>query len=470
MNTPVDNGATIVKEAIGFYNKILEDQHLASTSASIALAVDAQTDPAEPRQLCSLLRPRFLSRNQFERVCSATTSTFAALKHLQGEMTKNPQLLSTLGLSDDHLALVRHTLGPTVGILGRFDGFIDTSGQVQFMEFNPFPGGTVYNDTVTSAFLEAPIMQAFRERYPVQWAFNASQMLPALATCFAKQGGKGVPCIAIVTNAGQAPAVIAASQGSMLSLQFEHSFEVQRTIGLLQHNGVPHVVAAPSELAYSPTGGLSVRGQQVNAVFVASWSDLIGQPASHPLFVATRDRAIWLLNSVVDTVMLGNKASLALLSDPDTNSFLTPPELQAVERHVPWTRVVRPGPTEYEGQRKDLPALVAAQKDDFVLKPADGWGGASILVGNQCTASQWDEGLHQALASNYVVQRLIKAATSAYPVLDNGHVSYVEHYEDIHPYIWSDTTPHGMGSRVSRSTVTNFKLGASLVPIFVLQS
>jgi uncharacterized circularly permuted ATP-grasp superfamily protein len=178
---------------------------------------------------------------------------------------------------------------------------------------------------------------------------------------------------------------------------------------------------------------------------------------------------VWLLNSVVDTVMLGNKAAFALLSDPAVNGFLPEAERKAVARHVPWTRIWRPGQVEFEGRQEDLVRLVARKKDEFVLKPADGWGGAAVHVGANCTSSEWESALESASRSWFVVQRLIKADTDSYPVMEDGQLVYADHHQDVHPYIWSDEIAHGIGCRASRSSVTNFKLGASVLPTFVLE-
>lgn len=463
------DGASHLRKAIEFYDHLLTSRHLETTAAALSQAVDAQSVPGLERELCSLLRPRLLTSPQRQQIQQATLGVFRALKHLQSLMIKDPRVLSLLRLDERHLSLVRNSLATSVGVLGRFDGFVDTGGTVQFMEYNPFPGGAVYVDTVAAAFLGTPIMKDFAERYPVESFFNATQMLPAVGMAFARHGGSGVPCIAIVSSAGHDPAVQAPSQGSMLSLQFERSFEVQRIIALLGQHGVPHVLAAPHQLEYAPGTGLHVDGKKIDAVFVGSWDDFLGQPASHPLFVAARDRAVWMLNSVIDTVMLGNKGALALISDPASNGFLSHEERAAVDRHLPWTRILREGKTQHAGRNVDLVELVSTQKDDFVLKPADGWGGADIVMGAECGASAWGDALARAMQGRYVVQQRIVSEAEPYPVIENGSLSLVEHHVDIHPYLWADSVPYGMGSRASRSAVTNFKLGASVLPAFVLK-
>lgn len=453
-----------LSQALEYYHELLSGSYLDSTVAAVGAVTDRQSQPDTARQICHVLRPRIITRAQEQSVNAAAMVVFGALKHLQARMLADDTLLAALPLEPGYLDLIRHSATAPSGVMGRLDAFAGPFGDINFMEFNPNPGGAFYFDMMAEAFEQAPIMQQFQRRYPLDSYRLSARMPSAMAASYARHGGQGVPRIALVFGDGDAGA-----DGAPASHQFEQSLEGQRLVGMLTRLGIPHVVATPDDFAYSGRAGLTARGQGVDAVFVENWRAWLGQPASHPLFVAVRERKAWLMNSVADKVLLGNKAMFALLSDPDHGSFL-PAELRAaVDRHLPWTRLFTPSMSTFHGERVDLPTLVADHKDRFVLKPADGWGGAQVVLGSDCSEEEWQAALHMALQLPFVVQEKIASTVESFPLIEPAGLALHDHVVDLNPYIWSDSTPYGMGARAARSAVTNFAQGASLLPVFVLQ-
>ena len=69
--------------------------------------------------------------------------------------------------------------------------------------------------------------------------------------------------------------------------------------------------------------------------------------------------------------MFGSKAPLAMLSDHANRHLFSPAELAAIDRVLPWTRMVRPGPVTLEdGHPVDLLDYAVSHASDLVLKPA----------------------------------------------------------------------------------------------------
>lgn len=451
-------------QALAHYHELLAGSHLDSTVAAVAAVTDQQSNPDSARQICHVLRPRIITKTQQQSVNAAAMAVFGGLKHLQARMLADDSLLAALPAEPGYLDLIRHTATAPSGVMGRLDAFAGAAGDINFMEFNPNPGGAFYFDMMAEAFEQSPIMQEFQRRYPVDSHRLSARMPSAMATSYARHGGQGVPRIALVFGDGEA-----GPDGAPASHQFEQSLEGQRLVGMLSKLGIPHVVATPDDFAYSARDGLSARGQGVDAVFVENWRAWLGQPASHPLFAAVRERKAWLMNSVADKVLLGNKVMFALLSDPDYPSFLPADLRAAVDRHLPWTRLFKPAMSTFHGERVDLLALVADNKDRFVLKPADGWGGAQVVLGSDCSEQEWQSTLQSALQQPFVVQEKIASTVESFPLMEETGLAFHDHVVDLNPYIWSDSTPYGMGARAARSAVTNFKQGASLLPVFVLR-
>ena len=78
--------------------------------------------------------------------------------------------------------------------------------------------------------------------------------------------------------------------------------------------------------------------------------------------------------------------------------------------HVPWTRCVRPGKSDYYGEEIDLLEFIGERRDRLVLKPNDDYGGHGIYIGWNTDEIGWDEAIHNALGK----RRLPGAGTRAH--------------------------------------------------------
>ena len=90
----------------------------------------------------------------------------------------------------------------------------------------------------------------------------------------------------------------------------------------------------------------------------------MGGPGSADLVAAARDRRAVILNPFRSRVA-NNKKLFALLEDPRFAHLVEPDELDSIRATIPWTRVLRPGPTTYGSWVVDLLA--------FARTTASGW-------------------------------------------------------------------------------------------------
>jgi len=93
-------------------------------------------------------------------------------------------------------------------------------------------------------------------------------------------------------------------------------------------------------------------------------------------------------------------AALAMLSDERNRHLFTTAELASIDRILPWTRAVRPGPVTLEdGQRADLLDYAISHQDDLILKPTLRYGGQDVLPGwhHQTSPELWRKQLARAL-------------------------------------------------------------------------
>jgi hypothetical protein len=122
--------------------------------------------------------------------------------------------------------------------------------------------------------------------------------------------------------------------------------------------------------------------------------------------------------SPLDSELFGSKGALALVSDEAYRDFYTEDDLAALDRILPWTRMVRPGPVTVDGAQVDLTTYALANREDLVLKPCAQFGGRGVVPGWQTDADAWAGHLSEAMDSAYVLQRRIRPVAELFPTDD----------------------------------------------------
>jgi hypothetical protein len=146
--------------------------------------------------------------------------------------------------------------------------------------------------------------------------------------------------------------------------------------------------------------------------------------------------------------MFASKGALAMLSDEKNRSLFDAQERASLDRILPWTRMVRPGPVRLEdGSQADLIDYTLSHQDDLALKPTLLHGGSGVLLGwHQDTSPLlWEERVRAALDGPYVIQRRIQPVPELFPGEDG----------DLTPWIvaWSPFTMLGRyGGVFARAT------------------
>jgi hypothetical protein len=108
-------------------------------------------------------------------------------------------------------------------------------------------------------------------------------------------------------------------------------------------------------------------------------------------------------------VLLSDKRNLALISEHALSDELTGEERALVERHLPWTRRVRPVHTTFRGRGFRLPDDLADHRAEMVLKKAMSLGGRNVLVGRYRTDAEWrDDVAHAVQDGGWIVQEYVE--------------------------------------------------------------
>jgi carboxypeptidase Taq len=147
-------------------------------------------------------------------------------------------------------------------------------------------------------------------------------------------------------------------------------------------------------------------------------------------------------------------------------------ERQLFRRHVLWTRVLGERRTETPDGVVDLPEYARRHREDLVLKPNRGYGGAGVHLGASVDQGTWERLIDDAIAAQHDPHRqwVLQAATTLpvhlFPVLDEQGRT---HEEPFYAVMGFAPTDHGLGiiARVSQKQVVNVAQRGGLAAVLV---
>ncbi len=442
----------MIAEAIQYYHQLLSEKHLDSTVEILQSSNERLSVAGRP--VCTVLRPFFISAETYAFIKNASTLVMEGINTLCRHLMQDSQLRQQMDLSPEEETIVHVNSGyglPTVS--ERLDGFL--SGDFfQFVEFNSdSPGGIGYGDVLSEVFSSMPILQDFSKRYSVETIPVRAQVFHSLLRAYHQWGGKGLPAIAIIDwkDTPTYPEF----------LLFQEFFE---------KHGCRVKIGDPRELEYR-NGRLYLGDFAIELVYkrlvVGEMLERLG--TDNVLVQAARDRAVCVANGF-ELQLAFRKTLFALLSDPVHSNLFEENVQRAIRQHIPWTRRLREGKTDFEGQLVDLLPFVLRSKDTLVLKPGGEYGGKGVVLGWEASEQEWEEALKHALSDSYVVQKRVAVASESYPSLVEGKLNFAERYYDLDPYVWNGQDIDGCGVRLSRVALLNVSAGGgSATPLFILK-
>lgn len=444
-----------MREAIEAYHDLLADDDVAAAS------IDCLNDGQRDRNLVFggiplsvSLRPRLISAQDWQRAVDAAHSIFSALSTLETALLADSDLRRELDLEpgEEVLALA----DPPGGVSSpssRLDSFF--ADEVRYVEYNAeSPAGMAYGDVLTEIMDTLPVMQRFRERYHSRPLPTRGAQLGCMLAGFERWGGADKPSIAIV-DWTDVPTVAEFDM-------FEEYFE---------SHGVACCICDPAALSYDGSTLRAPTGEAVYIVYrrVLTSELLAREGLDTPLCRAYLDGRAVVVNSF-RAKLLHKKMSLALLSDDEYSSLFSTRELEAIERHIPWTRRVREGRSSKGGDEiRDLVEHISANKDTLVLKPNDEYGGKGVVLGWTVHDSEWADAIEEALDQSYVVQEIVPVPREIWPLATGDGVELVDMSVDMDPYLFEGEVG-GALVRLSSSALLNVTSGAgSVVPTYVIE-
>ncbi|TMF96700.1 MAG: hypothetical protein E6I05_00540 [Chloroflexi bacterium] len=431
-----------MKDPVAAFHGLLDDERLAASSAeALVEGQRARRLTFGERPLCVAIRPQLLTRRRYEQAVSAAEGVAAALASLERAVLEDADLRAELGLETEEERLAMADPGfkfssPSV----RLDSFF--ADEVRFVEYNAeSPAGMAYSDNLTAVFARLPVMKAFRKLFRGRFIPTRRRQLRAMLHAFKQWGGSATPVIGIIDWEG----LPTAPEFEMFKAFFEEA-------------GIKTVICDPRALEFR-RGKLYAQGAAVNLVYrrVLTSELLARGDGTRALREAYMAGAVCVVNSF-RAKLLHKKMSLALLSDDRYQRLYTPAQRIAIQRHIPWTRRVRP----------ELAEEIARRRETLVLKPNDEYGGKGVVLGWTVDQAEWESAIDVATTQSYVVQEAVEIPRVPFPVALDG-IRYLDLAVDLDPYLFNGRAG-GFMTRVSAAALLNVTAGAgSVVPTFVIE-
>jgi hypothetical protein len=409
------------------------------------------------RPVCTVLRPRFLTLDQYRLLHDTVKVLLPAFQVIYERAladTAFRQQFRLLDWEDELLAIDPGYREPSP--TSRFDSFFVSADELFFTEFNTeTPAGGGYSDALGDVFYGLPVFQEFQRRFRV-WPIPAKPgVLHALADSFKQwQGNTSDPPRIAILDWRDVPTF------SEFVLFYDYFTAM----------GIEARIVDPRDCDYRD-GKLVAGDYHITLIYKRVLiSELIERGGiDHPVVRAVRDRAVCMVNSFRCKILF-KKASLAVLSDERNAGMFSAEQLRAVARHIPWTRVMEHRKTQIDGTAIDLVPWVIANKDRLVLKPNDDYGGRGIVLGWTVDQPLWDAAVKAALDTPYVVQRKVGLPFEPFPSFENNSLHVLNRMLDTNPFVALGAFMHGCLTRISTEALLNVTAGGgSTVPTFLVE-
>jgi uncharacterized circularly permuted ATP-grasp superfamily protein len=407
----------------------------------------------DERPYSPFLRPYLLTRARYEEIARAAETLALAFERLAASALVDDSLLAELSLTERETHLARIDPGYSrLCVTSRLDAYLSDEG-FKFLEYNAeSPAGLTDQIQIEKTIFGLPHMREFLDQYAHWMPRPHERLLVALLEAYREWGGaEERPRIAIVDWEG----VSTASEFYLLKEFFEGE-------------GYPTIVADPGEFVYRD-GHLTAGDFRVDIFYkrVIIHEFLQRHDETHPLVRAYAERGVCMVNSFRVKVA-HKKAGFAILSDPRYAHLFDEEQLAVIRRHIPWTRIVREGRTTFEDREEDLLDLLRRERERFVMKPNDDYGGGGVHIGWETTPDDWEEAIKHALAHPYVVQERAPVQKVSLPMFNTESLSRQKMLVDFDPFLFLNRVEGGL-VRLSASSLCNVSSGGGEAALLVLE-
>jgi uncharacterized circularly permuted ATP-grasp superfamily protein len=405
--------------------------------------------------MANSLRPTLMSEGAYHAVHESVYVIRQALLRIATAHFHDLHVLRhELGLEEWEIELVSiPTKIIRLSAFARMDSFL-TKHSFKFVELNAEnPAGIAYLHELGKIYRSLPLFQEFEKRHPIRFVSPLEHTVAALLQIYHEQfdGKEERPSIAIVDH---------------LDVPTVHEFYLLKAY--LERMGFACEVADPRNLDCRD-GWIYANGRRIDILYRRLLLNeyyerreeckayLDGYKAQHTCYLNT-----------FRSKLVHKKAIFALLTDERFTGTLSIEQKEAIRRHIPWTRMLRAGRTTYRGLDIDLLEFVRNNRNYFVIKPNDEYGGKGVTLGFSASAAEWDDAIEQGTRHHVVVQEVVDIHREPFLMKTASGWELVPTIIDLDPYL-NGPLMGGCLTRTSASNLANVTAGGGSLPVFILR-
>jgi hypothetical protein len=184
-------------------------------------------------------------------------------------------------------------------------------------------------------------------------------------------------------------------------------------------------------------GNLFYKDTQIDTIL---WMEEMNVPDS---FYILQNKKVFYSPTSLWNIIIANKSALALARKEAENGSFSNEENELVLNSVLWgEKLIKNKKVIYDNKKYDLIELIKNNKDNFILKPTNGWQGDDVYINRYINQKDFEIILNNSLNSNidFIVQEYIEPSPinfiSGKKFKDHdivwGAISYGEYYAGIY--------------------------------------
>ena len=405
----------------------------------------------------SLLKPNFVSEEQTRIITWSVEKISSALNKFIYLFIRDEEVRRIMNFSSREEELF--TIEPGYDkplVISRLDAF-QGDMSVKFLEFNcDSPAGIAYADIQEDGFRE------LFKNYPIfnNWKINyfrrQERLLNALIKCYneykaGKPGMPDRPVIAIIDWVD-----VSTYSEFMMHEQF------------FSQKGYKTVICSPFDLTLRD-GRVYAYDTEIHLIYKRVITrELLEKWDEVAEFIRCLKEGRVCCCNPFRSYIVGNKKVLQLISDPRFQHIYSKEELKVIQETIPWTRILSDTTVTFQDQKYRLKELILDNKDLFVLKPANMYGGKDVFIGMDTDQPRWEEIMNTHLHNeDWVVQEFVEIPMDTFPEIGE-EVRFKKKYVNINPFALLEKYA-GAISRVSNERVINVSAGGGLIPTLTIK-
>lgn len=338
--------------------------------------------------------------------------------------------------------------------MGRFDFFLDEDDlSYKFCEFNTDGSGAMSRDfMIGQALMKSETFKRFSQRHEVRQFELFDSWVEAFMRIYRTD-----------ENAVEHPTVCITDfrESGVFS-------DFNRFIEAFERAGIPARFVDTRAFEFD---GEHLRdasdGTVIDAIYRrAVTSELLQHPGEcDALIDAVAAEKVCLIGHFRTTVVHSKMVSIALF-DEKTRAFLTPEERAFIDAHLPRTYQLTSTPAGFTLDE------VKANKDSWIIKPADDYGAHGVYPGVDFDAAAWERIVDDNLDSGHIVQEFYppRHVDIVNTELDEADPCKVESWESMPGVYLYDGKPVGFYCRLGQEGVIAIDHGGLCANSFEMRS